>query len=337
MKTKVSVIIPVYNAEEFLADCLESVLNQSLNEIEIILVNDGSTDSSISIIRRYQAKDSRIVVIDKENEGAGLSRNRGIKEASGEYIAFMDADDFYPSNDVLEKLYSTAKREDVKIVGGKRVRLMEDQSLSYDPDVIEVFGERIYASGRTDYTDYQYDYGYQHFIYSRFLLIDHNIVFPNFKRFQDPPFFVKAMIAAKCFYFVDYYTYGYRRTFQDEFTQIKWTLPKTIDMISGMIDNLVIAKDNSLAKLYYITVNRLNSEGSYVAIKNLNDSNINELLSVLIKANSMIDIKWLKENGYELPDPFVLDVFKYAVDTAKKYEDLRNKKILKPIRKILGK
>ena len=74
-----------------------------------------------------------------------------------------------------------------------------------------------------------------------------------------------------------------------------------------------------------------------MAIHNLYDEDNTLLLAKLIEASNAVDVKWLKENGYELPEPFVLDVFKYAVDTAKKYESLRNKKIFKPIRKILGK
>lgn len=337
MKAKVSVIIPVYNAEEFLADCIESVLNQTLNEIEIIIVNDGSTDNSISIIRRYQAKDSRIVVIDKENEGAGLSRNRGIKEASGEYIAFMDADDYYPNNYVLEKLYLISQKENCLIVGGKRIRKMEDGSLSYDPDTLEIFGQRISPKGLTLYKDYQYDYGYTQFIYNRQMLMDNNLLFPPFRRYQDPPFFVNAMITAERFYYVDFPTYCFRRVFMAEVTKYKWNTNNAIDMINGITTNLVVSQKYGLAKLHYITANRLNQEGSFMAINVLkNEVNCN-VLYALIEANHAVNVKWLKENGYELPEPFVLDVFKYAVDTAKKYEDLRNKKILKPIRKILGK
>ena len=337
MKAKVSVIIPVYNAEEFLADCIESVLNQTLNEIEIIIVNDGSTDNSISIIRRYQAKDSRIVVIDKENEGAGLSRNRGIKEASGEYIAFMDADDYYPNNDVLEKLYLISQKENCLIVGGKRIRKMEDGSLSYDPDTLEIFGQRISPKGLTLYKDYQYDYGYTQFIYNRQMLMDNNLLFPPFRRYQDPPFFVNAMITAERFYYVDFPTYCFRRVFMAEVTKYKWNTNNAIDMINGITTNLVVSQKYGLAKLHYITANRLNQEGSFMAINVLkNEVNCN-VLYALIEANHAVNVKWLKENGYELPEPFVLDVFKYAVDTAGKYEQLRNKKILKLIRKILGK
>lgn len=97
MKNNISIIIPVYNAQQYLTSCLESVLNQTYKNIEIILVNDGSTDESSSIINKYKDKDKRIVVIDKENEGVSIARNIGIENATSDWIMFVDSDD------ILEK------------------------------------------------------------------------------------------------------------------------------------------------------------------------------------------------------------------------------------------
>lgn len=91
---KVSVIIPVYNVEEYLRECLDSVVNQTLKEIEIICVDDGSTDNSLEILKEYTKKDNRITVISRENKGVGYSRNEGIENAAAEYIMFLDADDY---------------------------------------------------------------------------------------------------------------------------------------------------------------------------------------------------------------------------------------------------
>ena len=90
---RISVIIPVYNAETWLPRCLDSVINQSFRDIEILCVNDGSTDHSAQILREYAAKDSRIIVLEQENSGAGAARNRGILAARGEFISFVDSDD----------------------------------------------------------------------------------------------------------------------------------------------------------------------------------------------------------------------------------------------------
>ena len=111
---KVSVILPIYNVESFLPRCLDSLINQTLKEIEIICVNDGSTDNSLSILEDYSKLDSRIIIIDEENHNAGYARNQGLKIAKGEYLSFLDSDDFFNEN-MLELAYKRAKRFDADI------------------------------------------------------------------------------------------------------------------------------------------------------------------------------------------------------------------------------
>lgn len=100
---KVSVIVPVYNVEEYIEECIESIVNQTLKEIEIIIVNDGTKDNSMKKIEKYLS-DSRIVIINKENGGISSARNAGLKIARGEYVTFIDSDDFIKIT-MLEKLY----------------------------------------------------------------------------------------------------------------------------------------------------------------------------------------------------------------------------------------
>ena len=95
---KVSVIIPVFNAEKYICECLNSLLNQSISDLEIICVDDGSTDKSLSILKKYAAIDNRIVVKHQENQGAGAARNLGLQVAKGEYLSFLDSDDFFNTN-----------------------------------------------------------------------------------------------------------------------------------------------------------------------------------------------------------------------------------------------
>lgn len=112
---KVSIIIPVYNAQDYLERCLDSVINQTLKDIEIICINDCSKDSSLDILKKYSAYDDRIKVLDnKSNLGESKTRNRGISYAKGEYIAFLDNDDRVDL-DFYEKLYEGAKQEDADI------------------------------------------------------------------------------------------------------------------------------------------------------------------------------------------------------------------------------
>lgn len=113
-KLKVSVIMPIYNAAEFLREGLDSLLKQTLHEIEIICVNDGSKDQSLEILREYEKKDSRIKIIDQKNQGAGAARNNGMHVAQGEYLAFLDSDDFFEPN-MLEEAYNAAHKKDAEI------------------------------------------------------------------------------------------------------------------------------------------------------------------------------------------------------------------------------
>ncbi len=112
---KVSVVIPCYNVEKYLHQCLDSVIYQSLQDIEIICVNDGSTDSTLDIIKEYAQNDSRVKYIDKPNGGYGESMNRGFDMATGEYIGIIESDD-YADLDMFEKLYNCAKEHNLDAV-----------------------------------------------------------------------------------------------------------------------------------------------------------------------------------------------------------------------------
>lgn len=112
---KVSVILPVYNVENYLEQCLDSVINQTLKDIEIICVNDGSTDNSLKILKEYAKKDNRFIILDENNQGAGISRKKGIDISKGEFIYLMDSDD-YINNNLLELTYNSAIKHASDIV-----------------------------------------------------------------------------------------------------------------------------------------------------------------------------------------------------------------------------
>lgn len=114
-KPLVSVIIPVYNVEQYLRQCLDSVVNQTLKDIEIICVNDSSTDNSLAILNEYVARDSRIKVITQPNGGAGAARNNGLSASTGKYLSFLDSDDFFEP-DMLELAYEKAEEDKADFV-----------------------------------------------------------------------------------------------------------------------------------------------------------------------------------------------------------------------------
>ncbi len=301
---KVSVIVPIYNMEEYLEECLNSIISQSLLDIEILCLDDGSTDKSLKILQEYAKKDDRIVVVSQENIGVGATRNRGISLARGEYVAFLDPDDWYPEKDVLKILYEKAEENAALICGGSFSEYNNGIIKShYDGEFAKyTFNEEKFI----EYSDFQFDYGYVRFIYKRVFLVENCINFPNYLRFQDPPFLVKAMVFAKKFYAIPNIVYRYRKGHK----VVNWDNRRVNDMVRGHIDNLKISKEYRLATLHYNTVQRLSKEYKKVILKNLSIENL-ELLELLIYANKIIDIDLLKEvdgtlNSYVLNELEVL-------------------------------
>lgn len=203
MTPKVSVITPIYNVAKFLPQCLDSLLAQTLKEIEFICVNDGSTDNSLEILESYAARDSRIVIIDKPNGGYGHTMNRGIEKARGEYIGIVESDD-YVDPDAFETLYSLAESNDFcDIVKGNHNIV----STGHDPVFVENYppemcgrvmspldcdGSKVINSIPAIWAA----------IYRRQFLIDNDITFLETPgaSYQDTGFVCKSWIAADTFY-----------------------------------------------------------------------------------------------------------------------------------------
>lgn len=130
-KPKISVILPVYNVEKYLQECLDSIINQTLKDIEIICINDGSTDSSLKILKEYAKKDKRIIIVNQKNKGAAISRNKGIDIAKGEYFSILDSDDFFDPA-MLEKMYNKADKNSADIVICQS-RIFDEKTREYKP------------------------------------------------------------------------------------------------------------------------------------------------------------------------------------------------------------
>ncbi len=118
MEPKISIIVPIYNAEKYLHPCLDSIVLQTLKEIEIICVVNGCTDNSLAIVHEYQKNDVRIMLFVNETADVGAARNRGVREATGEYLMFVDSDDWIEL-EACEKLYAIAKKNDLEILQGR--------------------------------------------------------------------------------------------------------------------------------------------------------------------------------------------------------------------------
>lgn len=247
----VSVIIPAYNCEKTLEECLETVERQTLKEMEIIVVDDGSTDCTPTLLRMHSDK---VRVITQKNFGAGAARNNGLDNARGRFVAFMDADDKYPSNNVLEKLVNGALEHNVPACGGSFV-LWENGRLTSE-FTGALSGYTFKADGVMKYSDYQFDYGYHRFIYEKKVLDENGIRFPDYLRYQDPPFMVRALDACGEFYAMRMPSYLYRA----EPKKVTWNDKKAIGLIRGLTDELTFSREKGYSKLHGLVLDRIMGE-----------------------------------------------------------------------------
>lgn len=309
---QISVIIPVFNCENYIEECLASVCRQSLKEIEIICIDDGSTDWSYDVMQKYSEKDHRVHVLRQINQGAGKARNLGLKAAKGDFVIFLDGDDFYIDSSALEKMYDLCVAGQVKVCGSN-LKLLRQGKMTDDPTLWEL---RDISRGKVvlDYEDYQFDYGYTGFLFERRMLLEHKIEFPNYKRFQDPPFMVKAMYAAGKFVFSTVELYCYRvPTMASRFDKIK-----TIDLLKGLRENLLFAYEHNLDKLFQKTLMRLEYE-YYSIICHLIDIDDKEAMQLLKDLNS------IARNGLQQDDYMIRPLAFLLNDSQWEYDDYGQK------------
>ncbi|MBO5436511.1 MAG: glycosyltransferase [Thermoguttaceae bacterium] len=210
MDPKVSLIIPVFNAEKYLAQCLDSAIRQTLRELEIICIDDGSTDSSAEILKQYAVRDSRIRVIHQENGGPGPSaaRNRGLDAAHGEFIAFMDADDWCEP-EMCETAYSLAVQHNAEIAQFNFYRIKNN--------IIKPWkkcpkGPRIFTTLRERYETVEMLSGAVWVrLYKKSLLDQWHIRFPEKMVFEDNYFALFAALRAERITHIGDILYNYRQ------------------------------------------------------------------------------------------------------------------------------
>lgn len=212
----ISVIIPVYNVEKYLKECLDSIVNQTFADIEIICVNDGSTDSSLDILNGYAANDSRIRVLSQENRGLSGARNTGLKNATGKYVYFIDSDDFLEL-DALERLYDISQENDLDLVIFKLINIDEDtgekfKSKYYEMAYLDEFAGKVFSY--SDIPDYIYKIPVS--IPGKFFRADliGDMEFVEGMIFEDNPFFIESLFKAERAYYCSEYLYN-RRVRQD--------------------------------------------------------------------------------------------------------------------------
>lgn len=205
MRGKISIIVPIYNVDKYLEECLESLINQTYRNIEIILINDGSTDSSLEICKRYKKVDKRIVLIDKKNEGVSKARNIGLKKASGDYLMFVDSDDYLELN-AIELLSQNVSKETLVMFGYNRV---------YRNCIVKK-GEYLVINSQTEmersiFLNDNIGGFIANKIFNRQLIIDNDILFnENLSYCEDLMFVCDYIKCCKNFKYINVPFYNYR-------------------------------------------------------------------------------------------------------------------------------
>ncbi len=276
----VSIIVPIYNSEKYLKKCIDSLIDQTHNNIEILLINDGSTDNSEKIIKKY--KDKRIKYISQKNIGIGKTRNKGIKLSKGKYIMFIDSDDYIGKN-CVEKMYDLAVSNEsdlvisnyYKVINGKCLKIdlpyFEPSSLKNNPNILNVV-----------------NLGPCNKLYKKELL--NNIKFNEEYKYEDVPFVVNTLYYAnkivKTNEYLSYYVIhsNSETTIRDE---------RIFDIISVcQLSYDVLKQDNNMKdniiNLFVMIITDYAAQCRYISDRNIRKRFINSSFSFLNK----IDKKW---------------------------------------------
>lgn len=274
-----SVVVPVYNVSKYLEKCLDSVLQQSFNDFEVLLVNDGSTDDSLDLLEEVASRDSRVRVLSQFNCGAGSARNRGIELARGKRIIFIDPDDIFATDHVFSELIDAMDRSGALICGGSLSLLKPSGKIksefSFDESFYHVSCER-----EVPLEQIWTDYGWIRFMYDSSLFVDGKVRFPQLNWYEDPVFFLRAVEKAGGCRVVPVDVYHYRVGYKET----EWTVARVRDMLWGMGHNLAVADKLKMHELYVTIAHRFNRDYSDAILKQIKDPGVYEQL-VAIQAS----------------------------------------------------
>ena len=279
---KVAVIIPVYNVEKYLPQCLDSVINQTLSDIEIICVNEGSTDNSGEILAQYAAKDKRIKVINQQNQGLSAARNAGLKIAMANYISFIDSDDFVHPQ-FLEILYNAIQTGNSDIAGCNFAKISDDKEILK----IENTSSKIYTPALNVLLDKR---NFIHFnvwnkLYRREAI--QNISFVEGIYYEDWIFNTCVFAQIKSFAWINSPLYGYRVS-NGSIMRSSYNLKKLNDYITGINEVYDFINKNYPEQWQKIKKTRISRTIKMMmnsALRSKNDEIINETKQALRSLN----------------------------------------------------
>lgn len=299
----VSVIVPIYNAEPFLDTCIQTVISQTYNHWELILVNDGSIDSSLNLCNQYSEKDSRIKVINKENTGVSDSRNQALDIANGDYVIFLDADDYWIDSHCLEKMIYKAVSENLDLVRGEYI-------------AVGMKGEKLFSRS---VPEHKMKYAYRtlssaeflcHVMCGEFFLflslirrsLLTNIRFDTDRIFlEDMRFYSWVFLKEpRCMYLPDLRFYAYRKNINSvSFSVNPKKMEDAFDMCNFFHERS-LETENLLLKdffqkesisMYYYTLGTLSEDMYY-------DEARSYIKKLLLKQKRKLVFSWIKKYGY---------------------------------------
>jgi len=178
---KVSIIVPVFNSEKYLEKCINSLVNQTLKDVEIIIINDGSTDKSLEIIKKFQKRHSNIVCINNKNHGIGYSRNCGIEKSKGKYISFIDSDDYIDIN-MMKNLYDFCEQNKLDIAVCDYYKIND---ITNEKGVVEIDDFEITTLNENKQLIYKINHSPWNKLYKKDIFIKNNIYFPINLKYED--------------------------------------------------------------------------------------------------------------------------------------------------------
>ena len=320
---KISVIIPVYNTEKYLKKCLDSIINQTLKSLEIICIDDCSTDNSLNILKEYQLKDNRIKIIEqKENKGQGVARNLGLNIAEGEYIMFLDPDDWLELN-ALEILYKKLKETNADIIHFNYIEENEKLKSSNYKNAAKIikkrFGikakkESFYSLKNSDGSFlYKFEMQVWDKIYKKDFILKNNINFAPNKHGEDHLFTIGYLISADKIYYVDEYFYHYTKrnnSERDKITDENFCVFENLKLIENLLKEKALLNkyknDFVKCKIHYLGWNLrkipdiLKEKYINECKSLLNKKEYGKMLKVAYNQNSILENIFSIKNDTEL-------------------------------------
>ena len=347
---KVSVIIPVFNTEKYLNECLDSVINQTLNDIEIICINDGSTDDSLNILESYSTKDKRLKIISQPNKGQGAARNVGLKMSKGEYIYFMDSDDILKS-ETLKENYDLCQEKNLDLSMFQLINYDDEKNEYYQdhhynmPTLAESVKDEIFSYKDLGETIFHIAVSPVNKLYNKQFLTNLNVKFPEDVLFEDNIFFWNVFLNANRILFIQKHYYIRRRHSSSSTGTAGIRFLDTIEVHNRVFDIFKGKKIfnkfkcnlfNKKINLVYLRFKQVNSNIKplfFDKMKKDFQTMLNEygeeLFSCLNNNQKLILNNTIKAKGYE---ELILLVENEKLELSNKKWNYKNKKIIKNIK-----